>query len=64
MAPEPHCSFCGKSQADVLQIIAGPGAFICNECVQMCVEIVATQNPDWLEQHRQFLTTLPSKSGY
>ncbi|RUW68027.1 MULTISPECIES: ClpX C4-type zinc finger protein [unclassified Mesorhizobium] len=62
MASEPSCSFCGKSEADVLQIIAGPDAFICNECVQLCVEIVATQNPGWLEQHRQFLATLALKS--
>jgi ATP-dependent protease Clp ATPase subunit len=47
--------------ADVLQLIAGPRVFICNECVQLCVGLVATQNPDWLEPHRQFLTTLPLK---
>ena len=58
---EPSCSFCGKAQPDVLQLIAGPRVFICNECVQLCVGIVATQNPDWLEPHRQFLTTLPLK---
>jgi hypothetical protein len=57
----PSCSFCGKVQSEVLQLIAGPRVFICNECVQLCVGIVATQNPDWLEPHRQFLTTLPLK---
>ena len=56
---EPTCSFCGKAQPAVLQLIAGPRVFICNECVQLCVGIVATENPDWLERHRQFLTTLP-----
>ena len=60
-SPEPACSFCGKSQLDVLQLIASAGGFICDECVQLCVGIIATQNPDWLEQHRQFLTTLPLK---
>jgi RNA polymerase primary sigma factor len=55
------CSFCGKTQSEVLQLIAGPSVFVCNECVQLCVGIVATENPDWLEQHRQFLTTLPLK---
>jgi ATP-dependent protease Clp ATPase subunit len=44
-----------------LQLIAGPSAFICNECVQLSVGIIATQNPDWLEPHRQFLATLPLK---
>jgi ClpX C4-type zinc finger len=58
---EPSCSFCGKAQADVLQLIAGPEHFICNECVQLCVDFIATKYPDWLEQHRQFLTTLPLK---
>jgi hypothetical protein len=58
---ELTCSFCGKDQSKVLQLIAGPSVFICNECVQLCVGIVATQNPDWLEPHRQFLTTLPLK---
>lgn len=36
-----HCSFCGKSQREVRQIMAGPSVFICNECVGLCVEIVA-----------------------
>jgi ATP-dependent Clp protease ATP-binding subunit ClpX len=31
-----HCSFCGKSQHAVKALIAGPGCFICNECVQLC----------------------------
>jgi hypothetical protein len=63
-SPEVACSFCGKSQPDVLQLIAGAGGFICNECVQLCVGIIAGQNPDWLEQHRQFLATLrPNPEG-
>ena len=61
-SPEVACSFCGKNQPDVLQMIAGAGGFICNECVQLCVGIIATQNPEWLEQHHQFLATLPLKS--
>src|SRR6266849_1404076 len=55
----PSCSFCGKSKSEVLQLIASAGPFICNECVQLCVRAIATQNPDWLEKHRQFLATLP-----
>lgn len=58
---KPSCSFCGKGEPEVLQLIAGPRVFICNECVQLCVGIVATEHPDWLEPHRQFLTTLPLK---
>jgi ATP-dependent Clp protease ATP-binding subunit ClpX len=31
-----HCSFCGKSQHQVEKLVAGPGCFICNECVKLC----------------------------
>ena len=30
------CSFCGKSQKQVQQLIAGPGVYICDECVELC----------------------------
>ncbi len=36
-----RCSFCGKTQDQVRRIIAGPGAYICNECIALCQEIVA-----------------------
>ncbi|MCR4963138.1 MAG: ATP-dependent Clp protease ATP-binding subunit ClpX [Firmicutes bacterium] len=36
----PRCSFCGKSQNQVLKLIAGPGAYICNECIELCNEII------------------------
>ena len=35
-----HCSFCGKSQDEVPKLIAGPSIFICNECVQLCSDIL------------------------
>ncbi len=35
------CSFCGKSQKEVKKLIAGPNAFICDECVELCNEIIA-----------------------
>ena len=35
-----RCSFCGKHQDQVTKIIAGPGAYICNECVQLCMDIL------------------------
>ena len=42
MTPRKHrCSFCGKSQDQVRRLIAGPGAYICNECIALCQEIVA-----------------------
>ncbi|NLD34432.1 MAG: ATP-dependent Clp protease ATP-binding subunit ClpX, partial [Clostridiales bacterium] len=33
-----NCSFCGKPQNEVERLIAGPGAYICNECVHLCSE--------------------------
>ena len=36
-----HCSFCGKTQDQVRRIVAGPNAYICNECVLLCQEIVS-----------------------
>ena len=35
------CSFCGKAQTEVKTLVAGPGVFICDECVQLCQEIIA-----------------------
>ncbi|HEX6143932.1 MAG TPA: ClpX C4-type zinc finger protein, partial [Geminicoccaceae bacterium] len=35
-----YCSFCGKSQHEVRKLIAGPNVFICNECVELCSEII------------------------
>lgn len=35
-----RCSFCGKPQTDVKKLIAGPGVFICDECVGLCVNII------------------------
>lgn len=35
-----HCSFCGKNQHEVRKLIAGPSVFICNECVDLCREII------------------------
>lgn len=40
-----RCSFCGKHQDQVAKIIAGPGAYICNECVHLCMDILENMNP-------------------
>ncbi len=37
---EPKCSFCGKSHRQVAKVVAGPGVWICNECVALCNEIM------------------------
>ena len=39
-----HCSFCGKSQHEVRKLIAGPSVFICDECVDLCIEIIQEEN--------------------
>ncbi len=39
-----HCSFCGKSQHEVRKLIAGPNVFVCDECVDLCVEIIREEN--------------------
>lgn len=38
------CSFCGKSQKQVVKLIAGPGVYICDECIALCVEIIADES--------------------
>ena len=39
-----HCSFCGKSQHEVKKLIAGPNVFVCDECVDLCVDIIREEN--------------------
>jgi len=34
------CSFCGKNQKEVQKLIAGPAVYICDECIQLCSEII------------------------
>lgn len=36
-----HCSFCGKSQHEVAKLVAGPFVFICDECVEVCNDVIA-----------------------
>ena len=39
-----YCSFCGKSQHEVRKLIAGPNVFICDECVELCMDIIREEN--------------------
>ena len=41
-----RCSFCGKRQEEVDRIIAGPGVYICNECIGLCNSILAEEEMD------------------
>ena len=36
-----HCNFCGKSQKEVKKLIAGPGCYICDECIELCNDIIS-----------------------
>ena len=38
-----HCSFCGKEQDSVKRLVAGPGVYICDECITLCTEIIAEE---------------------
>ena len=40
---ELHCSFCGKNQAEVKKLIAGPNVYICDECIHLCNDIIAEE---------------------
>ncbi len=50
------CSFCGKSQNDVRKLIAGPGVYVCNECIDICNEII---NDDERTDNVTARTTIP-----
>ena len=40
------CSFCGKNQEAVRRLIAGPGVYICDECIELCSEIISDELED------------------
>jgi len=44
-----YCSFCGKSQHEVRKLIAGPSVFICDECVELCNDIIREEMQDGAE---------------
>jgi ATP-dependent Clp protease ATP-binding subunit ClpX len=53
------CSFCGKSQNDVRKLIAGPTVYICDECVELCNDIIAEE---WEEERSREIRSLPKPS--
>ena len=50
-----YCSFCGKSQHEVKKLIAGPTVFICDECVELCMDIIKEENKDTFVKHQDGL---------
>jgi hypothetical protein len=63
------CSFCTKSQDDVQKLVAGPGVYICDGCVELCVKIIAHEKspgrvPEWAElSDEEMLAKLPRIAG-
>ena len=52
-----YCSFCGKSQHEVRKLIAGPTVFICDECVELCMDIIREESKSSLVKSRDGVPT-------
>jgi ATP-dependent Clp protease ATP-binding subunit ClpX len=52
-----YCSFCGKSQHEVRKLIAGPTVFICDECVELCMDIIREENKNQLVKSKEGVPT-------
>ncbi|MGX9965410.1 ATP-dependent Clp protease ATP-binding subunit ClpX [Roseomonas sp. F4] len=52
-----YCSFCGKSQHEVRKLIAGPTVFICDECVELCMDIIREEHKTHLVKSRDGVPT-------
>ncbi|RTL28338.1 MAG: ATP-dependent Clp protease ATP-binding subunit ClpX [Burkholderiales bacterium] len=57
-----YCSFCGKSQHEVKKLIAGPSVFICDECIELCNDIIRDEVAAEAEQSRPTRSDLPTPS--
>jgi len=68
---EYRCSFCGKEQTEVKTLVAGPGVFICDECVHLCRPIIEKKNkpktqemPSLLPEYAPTEALLKTLGGY
>ncbi|KGB27331.1 Clp protease ATP-binding protein [Candidatus Liberibacter solanacearum] len=52
-----YCSFCGKSQHEVRKLIAGPTVFICDECVELCMDIIREENKSSISKSHEGVPT-------
>ena len=52
-----YCSFCGKSQHEVRKLIAGPTVFICDECVELCMDIIKEENKETFSKNQEGVPT-------
>ena len=57
-----RCSFCGKSQREVRKLIAGPTVYICDECIELCNEIIADET-EREREHYQSRAKIPGSQG-
>ena len=48
------CSFCGKSQHEVKKLIAGPTVFVCDECVELCMDIIKDETKNLVKKRKLF----------
>jgi ATP-dependent protease Clp ATPase subunit len=48
-----YCSFCGKDKESVAKMVAGPGVYICNECIGLCTEILAMEEPTEIKRRHE-----------
>ncbi len=59
----PACSFCGKTQSEVMQLVASPPVAICDECAMLAVQMISIKHPDWRERLMRTLALLPKHPG-
>lgn len=59
-----YCSFCGKSQHEVKKLIAGPSVFVCDECVELCNDIIREETQDIPEEAETHLPTPKEISNF
>jgi ATP-dependent Clp protease ATP-binding subunit ClpX len=52
-----YCSFCGKSQHEVRKLIAGPTVFICDECVELCMDIIKEESKSTISKNEEGIPT-------
>lgn len=57
------CSFCGKNQKEVKKLIAGPAVYICDECIQLCSEIIEEEDSKTYESPKRVMTPKEIKAA-
>ena len=58
------CSFCGKSQKQVIKLLAGPGVYICDECIELCTEIIEEEKIDTIDSSDEVNLPLPKEINH